>query len=115
MTNIKPKTESPLKYLIDQIIKEKLDRDISVARFIGYLEHKGITLPTFNRDKSILLADSNSIPEYRLQVYAKALGVEMTDLINYEVIQKKVNEVHAEALRQNKRHGATAKSFQLEK
>ena len=114
MTNIEPKSQSPLKYLIKEVLKENLDRDITQEKFIEYIGLNGIKKATFYSDVAITLENEKSIPEIRLQIYAKALAVNMEDLLNYQVNQRAVNELHKDENR-IKRREKVAASFNLSK
>lgn len=115
MTKIKPKTDSSKKYLIEKLIEEKLDRGITQEQFLYYVRQNGVSRTSFFRDKRIELTNDECIPEHRLQVYAKALDVEIFELLNYEVIQRPVNDIHFETQQKKKASPTIAQELNLSK
>ena len=94
---ILPKTESPLKYNFDELFAEKLPFSFRQSTFLKYLEVHGIVKATFYKDKAILLTDKQSIPEFRLRLYALALDTDIEALCNYNIDQEPVVQLHNRA------------------
>lgn len=81
-SNMKPKD---LKYSINHQIS-LLPREITIDSIKELLDkHYNISSSTFDRDRSISLSDSWSIPSHRLDAYANILQVPSDKLKNYTV------------------------------
>lgn len=77
-------SDSELKYTlriyVNTLLQGKSER---------YLARKlKISWTTYQKDKFALKSDSFSMPEYRLQKYAKALDLSIAQILNYEVNQE---------------------------
>lgn len=99
---IKPKTDSPLKYLIEQVFEDKMDGGFREVTFLSYLREHNIDRKTFYRDKTKELTDKSSIPEFRLRLYAQAFDVSIEALCNYTIEQEPVAKLHHEATKSKK-------------
>src|SRR5687768_11187249 len=87
-------SESKYKYKINYFLG-KLDREFTMKRVIGMLEKVGIKRPTFYKDRNVQLGESYSIPEERLEKYAKFFGVSTDQLKNYEPQGLSLNDLVA--------------------
>ena len=74
----------PYKYNLSRLV-EKLESTSQVS-FDQMRPQLGISKSTYFADKKLKLEDERSIPESRIQLYALALEVDLTDFLNYRFI-----------------------------
>ncbi|WP_421977100.1 hypothetical protein [Roseivirga seohaensis] len=104
---IKPKTQSPLKYRLQEAY-EQLPNGTSKEEVAEKLKGIGIARTRFFEDLKIKLEDKRTISEYHLQLYASAFGVTADWLVNYTVEAPSIINVEKKAK-------VLAKEFNLSK